>query len=88
MIDMLAQTGSQIGPGLAILGASVGAGLAVVGGGIGIGNIFGKAVEAIARQPEAGGRIFTSTIIGAALIEGFTFFAIILCLIAMGKLLH
>src|SRR5581483_1129581 len=63
--------------GLALIGAGIGAGLAGVGGGIGIGAIGGRACEAIARQPEAGGRIFTTMIISAALIEGFTFFAMV-----------
>lgn len=67
--------------GLALIGAGVGAGLAGVGGGLGIGAIGGRACEAIARQPEAGGRIFTTMIISAALIEGFTFFAMIVCLL-------
>jgi F-type H+-transporting ATPase subunit c len=67
--------------GLALIGAGIGAGLAGVGGGIGIGAIGGRACEAIARQPEAGGRIFNTMIISAALIEGFTFFAMIVCML-------
>jgi F-type H+-transporting ATPase subunit c len=67
--------------GLALIGAGIGAGLAGVGGGLGIGAIGGRACEAIARQPEAGGRIFTTMIISAALIEGFTFFAMVVCLL-------
>ena len=67
------------------LGAGIGAGLAVIGGGKGIGHLAGQAMEGIARQPEAGGRIGTNMIIAAALIEGFTFFALIICLIAGGK---
>ena len=62
--------------------AAIGAGIAAVGGGRGIGNIGGNAVEAIARQPEAGGDIFKNAIITAALIEGFTFFAIVVCMLA------
>src|SRR5881227_4255597 len=71
-------TAQQAGPnyGLALVGAGIGAGLACVGGGIGIGAIGGRACEATARQPEAAGRIFTTMLISAALIEGFTFFAI------------
>ena len=69
--------------GLALIGAGIGAGLAGVGGGIGIGAIGGRACEAIARQPEAGGRIFTTMIISAALIEGFTFFAMVVCMLGM-----
>ena len=54
----------------------VGAGLAVIGAGIGIGMIGGKAMEAIARQPEAYGKIQTAMLIAAALIEGIGFAAI------------
>ena len=50
--------------------AAIGAGLAVLGAGIGIGQIGGKAVEGIARNPEASGKITTTMIIAAALIEG------------------
>lgn len=64
-------------PGIAI-GASIGAGLIVIGAAKGIGNIGSSAVESIARQPEAGGRIFTSMLLSAALIEGFTFFALLI----------
>ena len=67
--------------GLLVLGACIGAGLAIIGAGRGIGQIGGSAVEAIARQPEAGDRIFTTMIISAALIEGATLFAIVICLI-------
>ena len=74
--------GSAIGDrGLAIAGAGIGMGIAVLGGGRGIGQIGGQAVEGIARQPEAGGRIGTNMIIAAALIEGFTFTAIILAFV-------
>ena len=72
--------------GLAILGTAVGAGLVVMGAAKSIGHIAGNSVESIARQPEAGGRIFTSMIISAALIEGFTFFALVVCMLAVGKL--
>lgn len=61
------------------LGA-IGAGLAIIGASFGIGKIGASAVEAIARQPEAGGAIQTAMIIAAALIEGATFFALIICL--------
>jgi F-type H+-transporting ATPase subunit c len=50
--------------------AAIGAGLAVIGAGLGIGRIGGSAMDAIARQPEAGGKIQTAMIIAAALIEG------------------
>jgi F-type H+-transporting ATPase subunit c len=63
----------NLGKGLAV----VGAGLAVLGAGRGIGQIGGNAVEGIARQPEAAGKIFGPMIITAALIEGAALFAIV-----------
>jgi len=69
--------------GLAMLGGVLGCGLIVMGSANGIGRLAGSAVEAIARQPEAGGRIFTTMIIAAALIEGVTLFAMIICLLAV-----
>lgn len=60
------------------LGIAIGMGLIVMGAAWGIGRIGSSAVESIARQPEAGGRIFTSMLLAAALIEGFTFFALLI----------
>ncbi len=57
--------------------AAIGAGLAVIGAGLGIGRIGGSAMEAMARQPEAAGKIQTAMIIAAALIEGAALFAIV-----------
>jgi F-type H+-transporting ATPase subunit c len=80
MTDLLAQVTQSIGDkGLAALGAGLGVGLTVIGAGTGIGRLAGNAVESIARQPEAGGRVFVSMLLAAALIEGFTFFAIVTC---------
>jgi F-type H+-transporting ATPase subunit c len=80
MMNLLADAATLIGDkGLAGLGAGFGMGLTVLGGGLGIGRIGGQAMEGIARQPEAGGRIGTNMIIAAALIEGFTFFSLVLC---------
>lgn len=62
--------------------AAIGAGLAAIGAGIGIGQIGGKAMEAIARQPEATGDIRTNMILAAALIEGAALFAIVVALIS------
>ena len=74
--------------GLAGLGGGFAAGLAVVGAGIGIGLIGGKAVEAIARQPEMAPRIFINMILTAALVEGAALFAIIVGLLAIGKVVN
>jgi len=83
MLDILAQAADK---GIGLAGAGIGAGLATLGSGMGIGRIGGQAVEAIARQPEAGGRIATNMIIAAALIEGFTFFALVIALQLAGKI--
>ncbi len=56
----------------------VGSGLIVLGVGLGIGKIGGAAMEAIARQPEAYGKIQTAMLIAAALIEGIGFAAFFL----------
>ena len=59
----------------------IGAGLAAIGAGVGIGQIGGKAVEAIARQPEAISKIQTNMIIAAALVEGVALFAVVVALL-------
>jgi len=66
--------------GLAKLGAAIGCGLVIIGGSFGIARIGAGAVESMARQPELAGAIQTAMIIAAALIEGVTFFALIICM--------
>ena len=61
------------------LGMALGAGLATIGAGLGIGKIGSSAMEAIARQPEAAGKIMTNMIIVAALVEGVALFAVAAC---------
>ena len=86
MWSMLAEVTSVFpDKGLGILGLAVGTALVVMGAARGIGHLAGNAMEGIARQPEAGGRIGTSMIIAAALIEGFTFFALIICIMLATK---
>ncbi len=70
-------------PGLKGIGAGIGAGLVVMGGAAGIGRVGGSAVESMARQPEAGGTINTAMLITAAMIEGATLFAVVVCLLAI-----
>lgn len=70
-------------PGLKGLGAGVGAGLVIMGGAAGIGRIGGSAVESMARQPEAATTINTAMLITAAMIEGATLFAVVVCLLAI-----
>ena len=59
-----------------VMGLGV-AGLAVLGAGVGIGRIGGSAVEAIARNPEASGKITTTMLIAAALVEGIALFGVV-----------
>ena len=69
--------------GLAIFGAMITCGVIIIGAAMGIGMIGSKAVESLARQPEAAQRIFSTMIIAAALIEGVTFFALVICLLGL-----
>jgi F-type H+-transporting ATPase subunit c len=71
--------GSEMG----IAGIALSCSLVIIGAGFGIGWIGSKAVESMARQPEAGERIFTTMLIAAALIEGITFFALLVCFMAL-----
>ena len=61
---------------------AIGAGIAALGAGVGVGLIGSKAMEAIARQPEAVGEISKNMIITAALVEGAALFAIVVGLLA------
>ena len=80
--------GEGSGPGagqpwtLINLTASFGVGLTVIGASYGISRLASSALESMGRQPEVAGNIQTAMIIAAALIEGFTFFALFIC---MGK---
>jgi F-type H+-transporting ATPase subunit c len=60
---------------------SFGAGIIILGAGFGIARIGAAAVESMARQPEAAGDIRGGMILAAALIEGATFFALIVCIL-------
>jgi F-type H+-transporting ATPase subunit c len=67
--------------GLAYLAAGLGAGLAIVGGAAGIGRLAASALEGIARQPTAVADIRGAMIVAAGLIEGATFFALIVTIL-------
>lgn len=69
--------------------AAIGAGLAAlgcIGGGIGTGNAAGKAVEGVARQPEARGSITTTMIIGAAFSEATAIYALLIAFLLVAKI--
>jgi F-type H+-transporting ATPase subunit c len=70
-----------LGYGLALLGLGIGVGLLVLGAASGISRLAAAAVEGIARQPEAAASIRGTALVLAALIEGFTFFALIVVIL-------
>ena len=63
------------------IGAGLGAGLTILGAGLGFGKIGSAALESMARQPEVAGRVGTNMLIIAALLEGATFFSLIVCIL-------
>ncbi|MDA0989569.1 MAG: ATP synthase F0 subunit C [Verrucomicrobia bacterium] len=69
--------------GMIVLAAALGAGVVTIGAAYGISHIGGKAMEGIARQPEAGAKIQTAMIIACALIEGIGLFCAVVCLLGV-----
>jgi F-type H+-transporting ATPase subunit c len=67
------------------LTGAFGAGLVTIGAALGISRLAAAALESMARQPEVAGNIQTAMIIAAALIEGFTFFALYICMLAVNQ---
>jgi F-type H+-transporting ATPase subunit c len=65
----------------ALTGGPIGAGFIIIGAGYGFGKIGSAALESMARQPEAASKIQPAMIIIAALLEGATFFALLVCII-------
>lgn len=61
---------------------AVGLGLIVIGIGLGIGLVGGKAVDAMARQPEMAGKIQSAMLIAAGMVEGAGLFAIVIAFIS------
>ena len=67
------------------VGAGIGAGIGLLGAGYGFSRIGSAALESMARQPEVAGRIQTAMIVIAALLEGATFFGLLVCLLVSFK---
>ncbi len=63
------------------IAAGLGAGLAIIGAGIGFGKIGSAALESMARQPQVAGDVGKNMLTIAALLEGATFFSLIVCII-------
>lgn len=80
--SMLAATQTSAS-GLVALAVALGCAVSLLAAGLGIGWIGSRAVESIARQPEAGSRIFTAMVIAGALIEGVTFFSLLICFLVL-----
>jgi len=66
-----------------VLAAGLAIGLGAIGSGIGMGTAIGGACEGTSRNPEAGGKILTTMIIGLAMIESLTIYALVVALILM-----
>jgi len=82
---LMAADSDKVGGAAAFYGphiaAGIGAGITIIGAGYGFGRIGGSALESMARQPETAGAVQTAMLIIAALLEGATFFALIVCIL-------
>jgi F-type H+-transporting ATPase subunit c len=67
------------------MAAGIGVGMSILGAGWGFGRIGAAALESMARQPEVAARIQTAAIIIGALLEGATFFGLLVCIILGNK---
>jgi len=81
MVGMLAEITGSFAP----IGKGLVYGLGAIGPGIGIGIIFGKAIEAMARQPEAAGLVRPVMFLGFALVEALALFGFVLFFIVPTK---
>ncbi len=86
-----AETGSAKAAGMWIyfavaLACGFGIGVAALGTGLGMGNAINGALQGTARNPEAGGKIMTTMIIGLALIESLCIYALLICLLMVFKI--
>lgn len=79
-VPAMAQEEAGGGQALINLTGAAGAGIVMLGAAYGISKIGSAAVESMARQPEVAGDIRGAMIVAAALIEGATFFALIVCM--------
>ncbi len=69
----------------AAIGAGIGAAITIIGAGYGFGRIGSSSLESMARQLEIAGQIQTAMLIIAALLEGATFFSLIVCIILQNQ---
>jgi F-type H+-transporting ATPase subunit c len=84
MGELLSQVGAfvaQVEGDVGVIGRGLVFGLGAIGPGIGIGYLVGKAVEAMARQPEAAGLVRTTMFLGIAFTEALALFGFVLTFI-------
>ncbi len=72
--------------GYIAIGAALAIGLAALGGGLGQGRAAAAALDGIARNPQASGKIFVPMIVGLALIESLVIYGLIVAFSLSGKL--
>ena len=83
LLNILLQEAAQSSASLGYMGAAIGAGLAAIGAGLGIGRIGSSAMEDIARQPEASGKIQGAMLIVAAFVEAVALFGAVIALLVV-----
>lgn len=66
-----------------VLAAGLAIGLGAIGSGVGMGHAIGGALQGMSRNPEVGGRLLTTMIIGLAMIESLTIYALVISLILL-----
>ena len=68
------------------IAAALAVAIATIGPGLGQGIAASKAMEAIARQPEASGDIRTSLILALAFMEALTIYGLLIAFMILGKI--
>lgn len=93
-LSALAQDAAAAAPGAsnandksmaAMLAAAIAIGVAAFGGALGQGRIGAAALEGIARNPGASGKITTPMILGLALVESLVLYAFVIAFLVYGK---
>ena len=80
-IAVLAQAAEGVTGDVGAIGKGLVFGLGAIGPGIGLGFLIGKAIEAMARQPEAAGMVRTTMFLGIAFVEALALFGFVLSFI-------
>ncbi|MGH2740765.1 MAG: F0F1 ATP synthase subunit C [Actinomycetota bacterium] len=84
MAQLVAQVGAfvaQVSGDISVIAQGLAYGLAAIGPGVGIGIVVGKAIEAMARQPEAAGMVRTTMFLGIAFTEALALIGFVLAFI-------